>query len=322
MNDIVITDLFGINILDYDNFNKDYIIINFSNEYIDDLLIPINQYNGTYIYKLDKSNKILKKIFDNTNIQIDDYIELGNYIIYDINNIKIILVNKDACIITNKYTLIDVINNLYVWKPVSMDKDFTNFGVICTDNNYTIPNKEIGLIPSSHIKSYDYNNESLFQNDFNILGNKKNGQKKLLTYNIIKLTDNKNNKNDKIIEHFSNNISDKPLESKHLVLVESDDPWFINKNDTIKLKYIKNDNFYGSRESYPEGASFKSNTVLDQSSPTLGYGYSYAERKNIIKEKFANINDSSNHIILIMLVIIVALFLYNIYIKKYKKINK
>jgi hypothetical protein len=323
MNDIKITDLFGINIMINDNFNKDYIIINFSNEYIDDLLIPINQYNGTYIYKLNKSNKFFKKVNNKININIDNYVELGNYILYDINDIKIILAHKNACIITNKYTLLDVIGNLHIWKPISSNKEYTNLGVICTNNNY-FPNEEIGLIHSSHIKIYDDYNVSLFQNDFNILGSKKNGHKKLLTYNILKSTDdnkenindNKENINDnnKIIEHFSKDISD-----KHLVLVESDDPWFINKNDTIQLKYINNENYFGHRKLYHKGALFKSNMILDESSPSLGFGYSYAERRNVIKEIFSNINDSSNYIILTMFIIITSLFLYNIYIKKYTK---
>jgi hypothetical protein len=84
---INITDIYGCKLSDFNsnksNFNKDYIIIDFSYEDIDNILIPINQYNGIFIYKLNKSAKIFNKIKDDLNI--DDYCELGNYMIYDIH---------------------------------------------------------------------------------------------------------------------------------------------------------------------------------------------------------------------------------------------
>ena len=151
---IHITDVYGCKLSEYNyklaNFNKDYIIIDFSYEDIDKILIPINQYNGIFIYKLNRNSKFFDNIKDNLNI--NDYCELGNYMIYDMNNIKILLVHNKACIKTNKYTLLDVIGQVYIWKPININNEYTNLGVICTDNNYDIPSNYIGLIPSEYVK--------------------------------------------------------------------------------------------------------------------------------------------------------------------------
>jgi len=309
---INITDIYGCKLSEFNSnksgFNKDYIIIDFSYEDIDHILTPINQYNGIFIYKLNKSAKFFNKIKDNLNI--DDYCELGNYMIYDMNNIKILLVHNNACIKTNKYTLIDVIGQLYIWKPIILDNEYTNFGIICTDNNYDIPSDYIGLIPSEYVKlSNTVHTSDLFSLEYNILSSTKNGRKKLLTMNMLKY--NKENFSNIDKEQHKN-----PLK-KHLVLVDSDDPWYINKNDNIELKNISNKDFFGVRDKYLEGANFKTNIELNAADPTLGYGYSYADRKNVIIEKFTN-NDKSNYIILIMFAIIILLFIYNIYLKKYK----
>jgi hypothetical protein len=53
---IKITDIFGININNNNQFNKDYIIIDISPDNIDLILQPINQYNGVIIYKYHPSN--------------------------------------------------------------------------------------------------------------------------------------------------------------------------------------------------------------------------------------------------------------------------
>jgi hypothetical protein len=322
---INITDIYGCNLSDNNSkkseFNKDYIIIDFSYDDIDKILIPINQYNGTFIYKLNKTAKFFNKIKNILNI--DEYCELGNYMIYDMNNIKILLVHNKACIKTNKYTLLDVIGQLYIWKPIIIDNEYTNLGVVCTDNNYDLPTDYIGLIPSEYVKiNNNTNNSDIFSIDYNILSSNRNGRKKLLTMNILKYDKENDKENDSTnIEYFSNineNVYNNSSE-KHLVLVDSDDPWYINKNDNIELKYISNENYFGVKNKYLEGAKFKTNIKLNASDPILGYGYSYADRKNVIIEKFSNNKDKSNYIILLIFGIIIILFIYNIYLKKYKK---
>jgi hypothetical protein len=371
-NSIKITDLFGINILSNkginDNGNRDYVILQFSSEYIDDLLIPINQYNGNYIYKLNKNSNYFTKLNTKKIFNIHDYVELGNYIIYDNNNIKILLIHKSKSSQTNRYVLIDVINNLYVWQPVSINNRFTNFGVvITTDENQ--PTHLIGTIESEYVKissPISINNDSLFENEYSLLGSIRNNKKKILSMkilnnnttntkeniehfdNVAQCIDNHSNDNHSIDNHSNDNHSidnhsndnnndvgenyslDEDMENnyqnlntykgKRLVLVESDNPWYINKENVIELKYINNENYFGVRPKYLKGASFKSNTVYNTTSPNLGYGYSYADRKNTIIEKFTdNYKSNADNIIIIMIVIVILLLAYNYYKNKKQK---
>lgn len=342
MYNIRITDLFGINILNSkdSNINKNYIVLNFSSDNIDDLLIPINQYNGNFIYKLNKNAHYFNKLKSKYNFDINDYIELGNYIIYNQNDIKLVLIHKNSTLKTNRYTLIDVIGNLYVWKPVSINNEYTNLGVVITTDEYQTPSEYVGLINTEFIKISEPINinsnimsDMLFENDYSLLGTVKNNKRKLLSMKILKNTENNN------IEHFDNinscsndmnNLEDEAYDNlenpqpnlhsykgKRLVLVESENPWYINKENVIELKYINNENYFGAREKYPEGAKFKSNTVYNFNSPNLGYGYSYADRKDVIVEKFTDNDDNNaNYVILFMILIIVILLLYNFYKKK------
>jgi len=338
MSAIKITDLFGINILTNRDINKDYIIIHFSNDNIDDLLIPINQYNGIYIYKLNKNSNYFNKLHSKNIFNINDYNELGNYLIYDKNNIQILLV-KNNIGTTNTYKLLDVVGNLYVWKPIYKYTNHINFGVVVTTDKQA-PTETIGTINTDYIKlnsPISINNDSLFENEYSVLGSIRDNKKKLLSIKIL------NDKKTEKIEHFDNidnidNIDseynnysiDDDMENNHqslntykgkrLVLVESDNPWYVNKENVIELKYINNQNYFGIRQKYPLGSAFKSNTVYNTTSPNLGYGYSYADRKNTIVENFSentedNSNNNANYIIVIMIIIIILLLAYNYYKK-------
>jgi hypothetical protein len=346
MSAIKITDLFGINILTNRDINKDYIIIHFSNDNIDDLLIPINQYNGIYIYKLNKNSNYFNKLHSKNIFNINDYNELGTYLIYDKNNIQILLV-KNNIGTTNTYKLLDVVGNLYVWKPIYKYTNHINFGVVVTTDKQ-VPTETIGTINTDYIKlnsPISINNDSLFENEYSVLGSIRDNKKKLLSIKIL------NDKKTEKIEHFDNidnidDIDDKQyynndseynnysidddMENNHqslntykgkrLVLVESDNPWYVNKENVIELKYINNQNYFGIRQKYPLGSAFKSNTVYNTTSPNLGYGYSYADRKNTIVENFSentedNSNNNANYIIVIMIIIIILLLAYNYYKK-------
>lgn len=350
MSTIKVTDLFGINILTNRDINKDYIIIHFSNETIDDLLIPINQYNGNYIYKLNKNSNYFNKLYSKNIININDYNELGNYIIYDKNNIQILLIHKNLGGATDTYGLIDVVGSLYVWKPIYKYTSHTNFGVVITTDENP-PTDRIATIKSDYVKlstPISINNDALFENEYSILGSIKNNKKKILSVKI--LNNNKNIEKIEKIEHFDNlnddnkencdnnivydNYSiDDDMENNHnnlntykgkrLVLVESDNPWYVNKENVIELKYINNQNYFGSRQKYPVGTKFKSNTVYN-TGPDSGFGYSYADRKNVLVEKFSenteeNTNNNANYIILTMIIIIILLLAYNYYKKNNTK---
>lgn len=240
--DIKITDIFNIKI-DPKN-NNEYIVIDINSDYIDDFLISINQYNGTYIYKLNKNNR-LKYEFNKIGLNIDNYIEFGNYIIYETNNIKILLVNKNCTILTNKYNLIDNINNLYIWKPISPNPDYINFGLIITSDPHDVPEDDVGLILDKYIKIFNNSAYSqLFQNDYNLIGCSKDNKKKLYTINMINsnqnLDQNRDQKLDQNIEFTGDwNV----YKSKNFILNNNENPWFKN-TENISMEYINNNNYF------------------------------------------------------------------------------
>ena len=99
-------------------------------------------------------------------------------------------------------------------------------------------------------------------------------------------------------------------EGKNVVLVESDNPWYINKNTTIPKEVIKVENELNKTRYKPYGGA-KSNYILDKSKPDLGLGHSYKSRLGYACQKIENfdgekINDW-NYIILIMIVVMILL---------------
>jgi hypothetical protein len=290
---IQIYDIFGININDNNHFNKDYIVIDISADNIDLILQPINQYNGVIIYKYKPSNYLIDYC-NNININLDEYVKLGDYIIYDTNNTKILLSHKNNVLLTNRYVLIDTIGQLYIWKPYTINKNYTNLGVICIDQPHIIPSEYIGLIPNDHVKIFDSTYNDLFQNDYSLLGNKKNGRRKLISMNIIHNIENGNDNG--IIKdiNITNNKWEK-YKGKYFVLKESDDPWYVHINQTIKTADIKTKDFF---KKYKENMN-----------------------DNIYNNKIVEYNDKSNYIILILLVLVISLFFYNKYYRKNKNKN-
>ena len=347
--DIKISDIFNITITHpKKRFNKDYIIINIVNENVDYYLTPINQYNGVYIYKLKRDGRIIES-FKKVGLNIDDYIELGNYIIYDTNNIQILLINKNNSNITNRYTLLTTIGQLYIWKPISMNNNYINLGVICTTNPNDIPNDYIGLVPREHVKIFENSSAELFQNDYNLLGSNRDNKKKLISSNILNNTPSENDsqaennendsqaENNNKIEHFEGDWTQ--YRGNKLVLVEAENPWYVNKENTIPVKYIHNHNFFidkniqklqntptipnayqNTPDNVNNNATYVSNVVLDTSKPSLGFGYSFAGRNvEQFNEKSSSNKDNSNYVIIIMFIAIILLFGYNIYYKKSHK---
>ena len=328
--DIKITDIFNINITNpKKRFNKEYIVIHINSEHIDSYLEPINQYNGVYIYKFKRNGKI-NQSFNKIGLDINNYIDLGNYIIYDTSNIKILLINKNKTILTNRYSLLTTVGQLYIWKPISMNGNYTNLGLICTDNPHQVPDQFIGLVPRNHVKIFESSYSELFQNDYNLLGSNKDNKKKILTTNILNEYDSDNNSIDSTEtqnvssqkEHFTDN-NWQIFKTNNLVLVENNNPWYVNKENTIPVKYISSEEYFKNKDdkidyTHPYGfnkpsdsAQYESNIKIDLSKPNLGLGYSFAERKNV--ENFGpptKNKDNTNYIIIIMFIVIAALFLY------------
>lgn len=301
--DIKIYDLFGRELTENSrNFDYNYIVLDIlSPEHIELILTSINQYNGAYIYRYECSNQF-KNYCNKYGLNINDYIKLGDYIIYDINDIKIILANKNNVLITDRYTLIDTIGQLSIWKPHSINNEYTNFGVICTTNTNEIPSDPIGLISAKHVKIFDSNFNDLFQNDYCVLGNKLNGKRKLLTTHMInhnKKIDEKNNINDNIKINYNTSKWTK-YKNDIVMLKISDNPWY-DDFDGCKLSStdIINTNFIKKKVKKYVKETFKDTKI----------------NNDITIEKNT---DKSTYVIIILFILIILLFLYNKYQKKSK----
>lgn len=309
--DIRITDIFNINI-ETKKTNKEYIVLDINSDYIDDYLTSINQYNGIYIYKLNKTDK-LKYRLSKVGINMDDYIELGNYMIYDSNSVKILLINKNNTKITNRYNLIDTIGNLYIWKPISIYPNYTNIGVVITSNPHDLPEDYIGLIPTQHIKIFDNSYSQLFQNDYNLLGCSKDNKKKLSTINILNENEEYNNdenenenENREIIFNGDWNV----YKSKYLILAENNNPWFKNNKKNIPSEYINNSDYFKKINKINRRKNIKSEQKIQKA-------------EKIDKSNKSNKSDNKidlNLIIIIMVVLIISLLLYN-FLRRKQKLN-
>lgn len=104
-------------------------------------------------------------------------------------------------------------------------------------------------------------------------------------------------------------------QGKTVVLVENDNPWYVNSDTTIQ-KPVKLPPFklYDDIK-YRENDDYKSDFIIDKNDPTLGFGYSFADRSGIPCnqingiEGFGSIKKYSTDIQIICIIIIIALLL-------------
>jgi hypothetical protein len=113
---------------------------------------------------------------------------------------------------------------------------------------------------------------------------------------------------------------------KTVVLVENDNPWFINQDSTTRLKYNKNPQVLYDDITYRNNADYQSNFVMDRNDPTLGFGYSFASRAGSPCsaesgiEGFGEVSNSQGEQLLwIMTLIILLIFGCAIYIRSISK---
>lgn len=347
MNNIILTDIFGFSIKNNTKY-KDYIIIEIPYNIYNSCLNGIGQYNGNIIYSLNRYSQKLNNVFLKNNLKLNDYLPLGNYISHNHQSIKIIVGNKTIIEYTTKYSLIDTVNDLYIWKPITDNSEYTNLGVLCTRND-SMPDIGTCLILKNNCNIFNIHNSlnELFVGDYSLLNCVKDGKRKIIALNLLKhkhinkssniehfANDNVTNNNTNINETYetyetTNDENDwSKYRGKQVVLVSENNPWYINKNATIPLKYISNDNFLGANIFKNNYALYDSKVVLDNDTPSLGYGYSYASRRNV--ETFKNDDENneddeddeekdttnSDKIILLLFIILLLLFIYNIYYKK------
>lgn len=119
-----------------------------------------------------------------------------------------------------------------------------------------------------------------------------------------------------------------PSKGKNVILVDSDNPWYLNNEFKEEAKIIGNKEPLNQLTYQPYG-DFKSKFIMDLTRPDLGYGHSYAERlgkpcpcnkpsklNDRLLEGFGKINsgDTVNMIILILCILIIVMLAI-----KYKK---
>lgn len=112
---------------------------------------------------------------------------------------------------------------------------------------------------------------------------------------------------------------------KTVVLVENDNPWFINTDTAYNIKFKQPQLNLSDDVKYRQNADVISNFVMDPNRPDMGYGYSFADREGIscnkidetdIEKKIegfggiVNNNDISMRIIILIISISLLLFLY------------
>ena len=202
------------------------------------------------------------------------------------------------------------------------NNNITDMKIINASDNIDLINNDINNSKkkSNQLVSYSAQGE-LILNDKCISNDefKKNKENWNISNNITKYDEESDldsylsniqsdNKKNKIPD---TNFSWSNFSGKNVVLVESNDPWYINKTNTIEHQFIKGQNIDNNLK-YRNHADFKSNKILDLKSPSLGYGNSYIDRlTNSIKIEGFNAQKNDNiNIIASLLCVLILLFLY------------
>jgi hypothetical protein len=66
---------------------------------------------------------------------------------------------------------------------------------------------------------------------------------------------------------------------KKVVLIQPDNPWYINKKKSMPEGLIRQGRTELNKEWYRDNANFNSKFMMDVTRPNMGYGYSYADRQ-------------------------------------------
>lgn len=80
-------------------------------------------------------------------------------------------------------------------------------------------------------------------------------------------------------------------EGKRVILVEADDPWFINISEDMDIETISRTSPTTDEQSINVHDKFTSNFIMNTHSPNLGYGYSYLDRLGTEQNDFGVIED-------------------------------
>lgn len=109
---------------------------------------------------------------------------------------------------------------------------------------------------------------------------------------------------------------------KAVVLVEADDPWYLNKVTTIPIKHNNFENPINKDDlNYRSHADFKSTRIIDPNAHDLGLGYSYRDHIGQPCIETFNEGDSNDYTNLIMTLfcIIILIFVCKYVFSHYRK---
>lgn len=99
---------------------------------------------------------------------------------------------------------------------------------------------------------------------------------------------------------------------KTVVLVEADNPWYVNKDTTTIMKSVPQKYNVGELQ-YRNNADFKSNFVYDPNSHSLGMGHSYRDHLGEPCQKIEGFDangNNTNQIIFYLFIVLVILIIY------------
>jgi hypothetical protein len=262
---ISITDIYG------NDVTSDTKIIVITSSDIHLFLNKLVSLNKTIIlsYNNNKINELLKK----HNIDFSQYVFLGHVLYTEENRpTNIILANKSICVHPNNMkTVISYKNGKivcpqYIQNNKSNNPEYTNYGLFYFHDDKNMNINRIGVIKSEYILSKKKSKDVIkpVQNEYNILSHESIGVKlinknKLNNYDLQKiklesssykylLSDNDPNiylqnqhishdMHDELNSNSYDIMNEKTTIDSDLILVDTENPWFDDKYDTLPYNF-------------------------------------------------------------------------------------
>ena len=271
------------------NNNKIY---NNSSEHF--LLLHI-KYPSYFLKKLEYSfwelnAKNITHILHKNNIISNKYFALGH--LWSLKNsfktpFIILLAHESVSKYPVDFVKIRSYGNGFIWKPYA--PGCKELGLLYSSHKPDTQSVRVLLkqYTAIHNTQYNTNNLNTKMNRFNYLG-----QTNLHKHTLSRKYINSLKKSD--VESYDTSNSTKSTDSwtfprgNTVILVEPDEPWYINKKNTSDTShFIPNEKQLLDNTTIPK-AKFNTDSDLDYNKPNLGHGYSYKSRNKIQKCKCTN----------------------------------
>jgi hypothetical protein len=137
---------------------------------------------------------------------------------------------------------------------------------------------------------------------------------------ITKQCDNEDSLEQEWTMEISDDFENKPIKAigKNIILVDSDDPWYENKELSIVQPNIIKTNFDAINGYTENSALFKTDFKMDPHKKNLGYGYSFADRQGVPCniEHFNEENKTNYNSLILPLILVIILLFFKYYLSK------